>query len=98
MYTNEIPAANSYSSTMPGRTNSTSNNGEKDMFMKLLVAQLKNQDPLQPQDGAAFVAQLAQFNSLEQLTNIGESMQQLNGIKQAIDKLTALLQNPKTTR
>ena len=44
----------------------------KDMFLKLLVAQLKNQDPLAPQDGAQFVAQLAQFNSLEQLSSIND--------------------------
>ena len=36
-------------------------------FLKLLVAQLKYQDPLSPQDGAAFVAQLAQFAALEQV-------------------------------
>ena len=35
-------------------------------FLTLLVAQLKNQDPLKPQDGSAFVAQLAQFSNLEQ--------------------------------
>ena len=35
-------------------------------FLKLLVAQLQNQNPLQPQDGTQFVAQLAQFSSLEQ--------------------------------
>jgi flagellar basal-body rod modification protein FlgD len=35
-------------------------------FLKLLVAQLQNQDPLQPQDGTQFVAQLAQFSNLEQ--------------------------------
>ena len=35
-------------------------------FLQLLVAQLENQDPLQPQDGSQFVAQLAQFSSLEQ--------------------------------
>lgn len=47
------------------------------MFMTLLVAQLKNQDPLAPQDGAQFVAQLAQFNSLDQLVGIRQSMDQL---------------------
>ena len=40
----------------------------KDEFLRLLVAQLQNQNPLEPQDGAAFVAQLAQFASLEQMT------------------------------
>ncbi len=45
--------------------------------MTLLVAQLKNQDPLQPQDGTEFVAQLAQFNSLDQLVGIRQSIEQL---------------------
>lgn len=39
---------------------------DKTAFLKLLVEQLKNQDPLKPQDDSAFVAQLAQFSSLEQ--------------------------------
>jgi flagellar basal-body rod modification protein FlgD len=38
----------------------------EDTFLKLLVAQLQNQDPLQPQDGTQFVSQLAQFSGLEQ--------------------------------
>jgi flagellar basal-body rod modification protein FlgD len=49
----------------------------KDAFLKLLVEQLKNQDPLAPQDGAQFVAQLAQFNSLEQLISINDRLGKL---------------------
>lgn len=52
--------------------------GQKDMFMTLLVAQLKNQDPLAPQDGTEFVAQLTQMNSLDQLVSIRESIDKLN--------------------
>ena len=44
----------------------------KEEFLRLLVAQLKHQDPLEPQEGSEFVAQLAQFASLEQMaeTNV----------------------------
>ena len=48
-----------------------------DMFMTLLVAQLKNQDPLNPQDGTEFLGQLTQINSLEQLTGINQSINKL---------------------
>ncbi len=50
---------------------------DKDTFMTLLVAQLKNQDPLAPQDGTQFVAQLSQFNSLDQLISINQRLGQL---------------------
>ena len=43
---------------------------QKSQFLKILVAQLKGQNPLDPQDGAQFVTQLAQFSSLEELINI----------------------------
>ena len=48
-------------------------------FLKLLVEQLKHQDPLAPQDGAQFVAQLAQFNSLEQLISINDRLGEVLG-------------------
>ena len=56
-----------------------------DAFMKLLVEQLKHQDPMQPQDGTQFVTQLAQFNSLNQLIGIKGALDQLiaqTGVKQ----------------
>jgi flagellar basal-body rod modification protein FlgD len=55
------------SSAGKGRENDVVNQAE---FMKLLIAQLQNQDPLNPMDSANFSAQLAQFSSLEQLTEI----------------------------
>ncbi|NIK68832.1 flagellar hook capping FlgD N-terminal domain-containing protein [Paenibacillus sp. BK720] len=50
----------------------------KDAFLELLVTQLKNQDPLQPQDNAAFITQMAQFTSVEQLMNMSDQLSQLN--------------------
>src|SRR5882724_8188625 len=47
-----------------------------DSFLTLLTAQLKSQDPTQPQDPTAFVAQLVQFNRLDQLLQIRELLQQ----------------------
>jgi flagellar basal-body rod modification protein FlgD len=50
------------------------------MFLQLLVAQLKNQDPLSPTDSTQFVSQLAQFSELEQVIGIrGDIEAQLNG-------------------
>ena len=47
---------------------------DKNMFMKLLVAQMKNQDPLSPSDGTQFLGELAQFEQLEQSTNTSEDI------------------------
>lgn len=47
----------------------------KDEFLKMLVAQLKNQDPLNPMDGKDMAAQLAQFSTVEQLIEMNKSME-----------------------
>jgi flagellar basal-body rod modification protein FlgD len=46
----------------------------RDAFMKLLVAQIRHQDPLKPQDSTQFVAELAQFSSLEQTIGINDRL------------------------
>jgi len=50
----------------------------KDDFLKILVAQMQNQDPMNPTDNTQSIAQLAQFSALEQMTNISTSMDALN--------------------
>ena len=57
---------------------------DKNMFLQLLVAQLKNQDPMNPTDGTAFVGQLAQFQQLEQSVNTG---QDITSIRQDLDQI-----------
>ncbi|SEB61161.1 flagellar basal-body rod modification protein FlgD [Pseudomonas saponiphila] len=51
----------------------------KDAFLKLLVTQLNNQNPLDPQDNSAFVAQLAQFSTLEGITTLNTSVNSITG-------------------
>lgn len=49
----------------------------KDAFMNLLVTQMKHQNPLEPQADGEFLAQLAQFSSLEQLQGINDNVSKL---------------------
>lgn len=47
----------------------------KDDFMKLFIAQMQSQDPLSPQDSSQMAAQMAQFNSLEQMMNVNKTLE-----------------------
>lgn len=62
----------------------------KDDFLNLLVTQLQYQDPLNPMDSADFTAQLAQFSSLEQLTNMSTQLGELTATQAALTNSQAV--------
>ena len=62
----------------------------KDDFLRLLVAQLENQNPLDPLDNAEFTAQLAQFSSLEQLFDMNKNMEGLQSLQSSLNDTQAL--------
>ncbi len=73
--------------SLPGRQSLMDGMGEimdKDDFLQLLVAQMRNQDPMNPMESDEFAAQLAQFSSLEQLININEGMEAQAASNQAM--------------
>jgi flagellar basal-body rod modification protein FlgD len=63
-----------------------SNELGKDAFLRLLIAQLSNQDPLNPMDDREFIAQMAQFSSLEQMTNLNKTLESMA----SLDKYNAV--------
>jgi flagellar basal-body rod modification protein FlgD len=73
------PIAQSHSASTSSSTQSADSLTNTTVFMQLLVAQLENQDPLNPADGTTFVTQLAQFASLEQLNTISSDVGTIQG-------------------
>ncbi|MCL2052040.1 MAG: hypothetical protein FWG91_09995 [Lachnospiraceae bacterium] len=61
--------------SVSGKNATGGNTMDKDAFLKLLVAQLKYQDPLEPQSNTEFVSQYATFSSLEQMQNMSTTME-----------------------
>ena len=78
-----VPTTPSSSSTSTTAASSTTD-VTKNEFLQLLVAQIQNQDPLNPADGTQFLTQLAQFQSLEQSMNMGTD---LSAIRSDLDTL-----------
>lgn len=72
-----------YANSQPKTT--VNNEMGKDAFLQLLVTQLRYQDPLEPQDNSEFVAEMAQFSSLEQMNNMADKMSEISNLVSNID-------------
>lgn len=70
---------------LKAKTEGTSNELDQDMFLKLMLEQLKYQDPLNPMSNQDFLAQQAQFTQLEQLTQLTETIEANSGLTQGMD-------------
>ena len=81
LQSNPTTPSTSSTSATPAASTSTVTKNE---FLQLLVAQIKNQDPLNPADGTQFLTQLAQFQTLEQSMNMGTD---LTAIRSDLDNL-----------
>ena len=79
----EITAASRLGFSSVEQESQTQESTMHDEFLRMLVAQIENQDPLEPQDGTEFVAQLAQFASLEQTAETNTRLSQLQALQTA---------------
>jgi flagellar basal-body rod modification protein FlgD len=75
-------SASAAGAPMPGTASNALGDLGSDAFLKLLVAQLKYQDPMSPSDGQAMMQQTAQFTQVETLKQLASLQQQLMGLQQ----------------
>lgn len=68
---------NNYNKTLVREGKKSSNELGKDDFLKLLITQLSNQDPTNPMEDTQFISQMAQFSSLEQMTNMSTAFSKM---------------------
>jgi flagellar basal-body rod modification protein FlgD len=92
--TSKTASSTSSSSTTSAPSPASASLANQDVFLQLLIAQLKNQDPSQPTDGTQFVTQLAQFTTLQEQT---KGTSDLDAIVAALPSLTAAATSTPTT-
>lgn len=89
----ENDVSSKFISALQNPTQTSTSSGKealgKDAFLQLLVTQMKNQNPLEPQDNGEFVAQLAQFSSLESMQNLTSTVDSIAGLYQSSQALQA---------
>ena len=69
----------------------------QDAFLNLLVTQMQHQDPTEPMDNSAFIAQLAQFSSLELLQQMNQSLATISHFYSAIDSASSVAKTDTST-
>ncbi len=70
----------------------------KDDFIKILITQLTHQDPTAPMEDKEFIAQMAQFSSLEQMTNMAQDFNRLTNLLMGSEAATALGKSVEITQ
>ncbi|MGM0873671.1 MAG: flagellar hook assembly protein FlgD [Bacillota bacterium] len=74
-------------SNKPSASNAGKSGLGKDEFLKILMAQLQNQDPLNPMEDKEFIAQMAQFSTLEQTTNMTSMLEKFINTQKQSDSI-----------
>lgn len=88
--TNATSAISGGSSGTPVSSTMGSIAAQKDQFLKLLLAQLKNQDPLSPPDASKFSQEMIQFGQLEQLFNLNTTIDKLGTLDKSTQRTQAV--------
>jgi flagellar basal-body rod modification protein FlgD len=90
----DTPKASTYNTTNTGNSNSAAASNDigadQDKFMKLLITQLKNQDPLNPMDNAAMTSQLAQLSTVTGINKVNATLESLRTDQASAQSMSAV--------